>query len=218
MRQFKREFILRRKRAETRWLQARWMSGWNCGKGEGQHSRCGALFCCLHTNSQASIQSRINKCIFYSASAFNTLILRGINTSGEKSILWPLHLQLLAISVVLVFTGKNQQGAVCVSVPVYQLNSNFYLACHIPDPVDLLVGYTGTRNLGFLTSGQTMLSETLPWSRTSTTSSYKFSMAAVFISIKLKMCSTMFISLLLGFLWTFCTRYLYCFCAFICKP
>lgn len=119
-----------------------------------------SIFCCLHTNSLASIQSRINKCIFYSASAFNMPILRGINTNREKSIFWPLHLQLSAISVVLVFTGKKQQGAVCVSVPVYQLHSNSY-----PDPLDFLMHSIIARKSGFPSSGQTMSSETPPWGR-----------------------------------------------------
>lgn len=118
-----REFILRDKQAGFR------QDGWRdeTVEREGQHSRGAALFkhyqnsiFTVYTNRLTSIQLRINKCIFHSVSAFDTLIRAEINIPAEKSILLPLPSQLIAISAVLV----EQLSVARVCAPGYWPHSS----------------------------------------------------------------------------------------------
>lgn len=95
-----------------RWVQSRWMERWS-GRKTGsaitklctfRHHRDSILT--VRGDCLVSIQLSINKCRFHSGPACDTLIVREINISAEKSILLPLPSQLIALSVVLALLGK----------------------------------------------------------------------------------------------------------------
>lgn len=60
----------------------------------------------MRSDGLISIQPSINKRGSHSGPACDTLIVREINISAEKSILLPLPSQLIAPSVVLALLGK----------------------------------------------------------------------------------------------------------------
>lgn len=78
LRHYDREFILRDKQAATRWLQAILME--TVEKKGAELMRCTFklnIYCVYRPPT--SMEPRINKCIFHSVSAFDTLILSEIN-------------------------------------------------------------------------------------------------------------------------------------------
>lgn len=91
-RQFKKEFILRHKRAETRWPQARRMSRRERRK-KGRVSALAAAAAATRVqspylppcaaNSPPCMWPGINNRVFCSASAFNVLVRTGISTGRE---------------------------------------------------------------------------------------------------------------------------------------
>ncbi len=117
----------------TRWVLARWMERWSCRKrGSVITQRCtfkhyqNSIFT-VCTDRLTSIQLSINKCRFHSQPAFDTIILGDINIPAEKSILLPLPLQLIAISVVLAFPGKAAKCGACLRarlLAAFQLQLN----------------------------------------------------------------------------------------------
>lgn len=98
-----------------RWVRARWMERRSCRKRGSVIMRPCTFkhyqnsICTVCNDRLTSIQLSINKCRFYSVPAFDTLILREMNRSTEKSILLPLPSQLIAINVVLAFLGKEEK-------------------------------------------------------------------------------------------------------------